>query len=322
MPTPHAAGGLVVYPTKVDFGKVPVKSAYRYSLWVTMKRGMRYSRKFSVATSDEADVTFKTESTGLVYKVILTMAATTPRVVDVDIVFTTPHERLTVPLTAVIEPGRYAAVRRNSVTTKYGRKQHPSAGSAPLTSVSEAVDDEYSDFDETACDSIQQTTIKIVGPGRSGAVYDTVAKTWTAHIGDGAEDDDGWGPSRPLQLKMAAEVDLTDGEEGEPTLMVRPTDTHANDDEEEEEDWGSDDEGVGINRDNAQATYTPGRAAFTVPSTAWAPIEAECGMLTRMARRRRLVQVQVGNEDDVGGIMRREQADRARRLLGQGLTVE
>ncbi|KAG9391101.1 hypothetical protein J8273_7375 [Carpediemonas membranifera] len=135
MPTAEQ-GGLVVYPSSVDFGILRPNSTYQYSLWVTMKRGTRYSREFEVCTKTPADVFLKMESTGLVFKIIVTVSAPQPCVIDNAIVLTTKHERREIPLKATVAAERSAPSHSlsSSKAAQSRRSARPSAGTRPMSS--------------------------------------------------------------------------------------------------------------------------------------------------------------------------------------------
>ncbi len=85
-----------------------------------MKRGSRYAKDFEVSTRDPVDVFLKMESTGLVFKIIVTLCAKQPTTIDTTIILKTKHEQKEIPLKATVvdeattAPPRRASQRRTS----------------------------------------------------------------------------------------------------------------------------------------------------------------------------------------------------------------
>ncbi|KAG9392591.1 hypothetical protein J8273_6059 [Carpediemonas membranifera] len=71
-----------------------------------MKRGSNYAKEFEVCTRDPVDVFLKMESTGLVFKIIVSVSCPKPCIIDTAIVLTTQFERKEIPLRATIAADR------------------------------------------------------------------------------------------------------------------------------------------------------------------------------------------------------------------------
>ncbi|GKT32891.1 hypothetical protein ADUPG1_006939 [Aduncisulcus paluster] len=62
-------GGLTIYPTKVEFGNVKYQKHYACRLWVTMRKGALFSKKFTVTVPSGSLLKLRVESSGNIFKV-------------------------------------------------------------------------------------------------------------------------------------------------------------------------------------------------------------------------------------------------------------